>query len=195
MPEHAGDEFVGMQGEVLALAVTVVEVGEGDAAVAEVQAAVRAKGPALDVSGQVQGHAAAVGVWGLDLDVPVRVPLRIDEGLPVLLIVRRWYGQVMLTQCVLERTEKPTPESLAQRLDGQQEFGAGVVPGVGCVEATGGDQAVQMRMLAEVATPGVQGHEQAGHGAQVTLIAAQCEQAGAGGVEQHLGHGHAVELP
>ena len=90
MPEHAGDELGRGQGEVLALALAVVEVGEGDAVVAEVQAAVRAEWPALDVSGQVQGHAAAVGVRGFDLEVPVGVPLGIDEGLPVLLIVLGW---------------------------------------------------------------------------------------------------------
>ena len=54
---------------------------------------------------------------------------------------------------------------------------------------------MQVRVLAEVAAPGVQGHEQARHGAQMVLIRTQCQQARAGGVEQHLRHGCAVELP
>ena len=195
VPEHAGDEFSGVQGEVLALAQAVVEIGEGDAGVVEVQAAVRAERAALDVSRQVQGDAAAVGVWGFDLEVPVGAPLDIDEGLPMRLIVRAWQGEAMLTQGVLQGGEKAAPEGLAQGLDRQQEFGSGVVPGVGGVEAAGGDQAVQVRVLAEVAAPGVQGHEQARHGAQMVLIRTQCQQARAGGVEQHLRHGCAVELP
>ena len=136
-----------------------------------------------------------MGVRGFDLQVPVGAPLDIDEGLPVLLIALGGQGQMVLTQGVLQGGQKPAPEGLAQRLDGQQEVGAGVVPGVGRVQAAGGDQAVQVRMLAEVAAPGVQGHEQAWHSAQMARIGTQREQARARGVEQHLGHGCAVELP
>ena len=40
MPEDAGDEFGGGQGEVFAFGVVVVQVGEGDGAGVEVQALV-----------------------------------------------------------------------------------------------------------------------------------------------------------
>ena len=52
-----------------------------------------------------------------------------------------------------------------------------------------------MGVVAQVAAPGVQGHEQAGHGAEVALIGAQVEQAGARAVEQQLRDDRAVELP
>lgn len=195
MPEHAGDELGGGQGEVFTFALAVVEVGEGDPVVGEVQAAVRAQGAALDVSGQVQGHTSAVVVRGFDLEVPVGVPLRIDHGLPVDLIVLAGQAQVVCAQGVLQGGQQAPTEGLAQRFDRQQEFAPSVLPGIGGVQAAGGDQAMQVRMLAEVAAPGVQGHEQAGHGAQVACIGTQGQQAAAGGVEQHLGHGCAVELP
>jgi hypothetical protein len=122
-------------------------------------------------------------------------PLLIDQGLPVAWACLVGQGQAMFAQGVLQRAEKPAPEGLAQRLDGQEEFGPAIAPAVAGVEAAGGDQTVQVRVLAEVAAPGMQGHEQAGHGTQVTLIGTQRQQARAGGVEQHLRQRRAVELP
>ena len=84
VPEDAGNEVAGRQGEVLAFGVAVVEVGEGDGVLSEVQAAVAAQGAALDVAGQVEGDAAAVGVGLVDLQVPVGAPELADEGAQLL---------------------------------------------------------------------------------------------------------------
>ena len=83
VPEHAGDEFGGGECEVFALGIGVVEVGEGDGVAREVQAAVRAEGAALDVACEVDCHAPAVGIGLVDLDIPVSVPLQVDDRLPV----------------------------------------------------------------------------------------------------------------
>ena len=89
VPEHAGDEFRGGQGQVHALGLGVVEVGEGHGVVTEVEPAVRAEGAALDVACEVHGHAPAVGIGWVDLDIPVSVPLGVDHGLPVRAVLER----------------------------------------------------------------------------------------------------------
>ena len=63
------------------------------------------------------------------------------------------------------------------------------------IEAAGADQAVHVWVVAQVAAPGVQGHEQTRHGAEVARVGAQVEQAAAGAVEQQLCQDCAVELP
>ena len=84
---------------------------------------------------------------------------------------------------------------MAQGFQGQQEPALAGAPLAGAVESAGGDQAVQVRVVAQVAAPGVQSHEQAGLGAEVAGVGTQLEQARADAVEQHLRHGRAVELP
>lgn len=89
VPEHAGDELGSGKCQVFALGLGVVEVGEGHGVVSQVQTAVRAEGAALDIAGQVDGHAPAVGVRLVDLDIPVSVPLGVDHGLPVRAVLER----------------------------------------------------------------------------------------------------------
>jgi hypothetical protein len=66
--------------------------------------------------------------------------------------------------------------------------------GVG-IEAAGGDQAVQVRVVGEVAAPGVQRHEQAGHDAQAAGVGHDLHEAVTCGGEQQLGHEGAVVGP
>ena len=63
------------------------------------------------------------------------------------------------------------------------------------VKAAGGDEAEQVGVMAQVAAPGVQGHEQAWESAEVARVGTQVEQARACGIEQQPGHEGAVELP
>ena len=195
VPEDAGDELAGGQGEVLAFGVVVVEVGEGDCAGVQVKAAIAAEGAALGVACEVQGDAAAVGVWGIDLEVPVGAPLVSDVGLPVGAVVLGRQEQELVLQGMGDGAEEPAAKELAQGFEGQEEGAAGGTPLTAGVEPAGGDQAVQVRVMTEVAAPGVQGHEQAGQGAEVAGVGAQVEQAGARGIEQQPRHERAVELP
>ena len=102
MPEDAGDELAGVQGEVFAFGIAVVEIGEGHGVLREVQAAVAAQGAALDVSGQVQRDAAAVGIGLVDLDVPVGVPLLVDQGAQLLGILVCWQAKALVGQGELQ---------------------------------------------------------------------------------------------
>ena len=65
----------------------------------EVKAAIAAEWAALGVASEVEGDAAAVGVWGVDLDVPVGAPLVFDVGLPM--------GEVVLGRQMQELVLEP----------------------------------------------------------------------------------------
>ena len=103
--------------------------------------------------------------------------------------------QELVLQGVLQCAQQAPTKELAQGLQRQQEACARSAPLTGGIEPAGRDQAVQVRVVAQVAAPGVQGHEQAGQGAEVAGVCAQLEQAGASGIEQHPCHERAVELP
>ena len=118
-----------------------------------------------------------------------------DLCLPVMVILVGRQAQELVRKRMLQGSKQPAAKELAQRLEWQEEGAAGVTPLTSAVQAASRDQAVQVRMVAEVAAPGVQGHEQAGQGAEVARVGAQVEQAGASGVEEQAGHEAAVELP
>ena len=88
MPEHAGDELIGAQGEGLAGVVTVVEVGHAHGVglqvrvQVQIEERVRGKGSALGVASQIEHDTAAVGVGRADLDVPVLAPELAHRGVP-----------------------------------------------------------------------------------------------------------------
>ena len=79
----------------------------------------------------------------------------------------------------------PPPGDGAWTREGLQGYGLHVGP-IWCdangplalrIEPAGTDQAVYVRVLAERAAPGVQGHQDAGPRTQVTRVLAQIEQA------------------
>ena len=96
MPEDAGYEFAGLEREVLALGVAVIEVGECHLVLGEMQAAIRAEGAALDVAGQVERDTAPVCVGFVDLDIPVGAPLLVEQMLPVRAILLWWQGETVV---------------------------------------------------------------------------------------------------
>jgi hypothetical protein len=85
----------------------VVEVGEGDGGGVEVKAAIAAEWAALGVASEVEGDAAAVWVWGIDLDVPVGAPLVFDVGQPVGAVVPRRQVQELVLEGVGDGAEEP----------------------------------------------------------------------------------------
>jgi hypothetical protein len=62
-------------------------------------------------------------------------------------------------------------EAFGEGFDGQEEGGFGVCP-VSVIEreATGGDDAVEVRMMGEVLSPGVKDGDEAGKGAELGRI-------------------------
>ena len=195
VPEQAGDEFVDGEVAGFELAVAVVAVVETDDVVGEVEAVIVGQRAALDVAGEVEGHAVAVGIGLGDLDVPVAAPLVGDDGQPVVGGQQVGQLQASCAQRVLECAEKLAAKQCLQGFEGEEEILASGLPLVVRGKAPGGHQAVHVGVVAQGAAPGVQGHEQAGHGTEEFGVGAEFEQAVAGAVEQQLGHGNAVELP
>lgn len=95
----------------------------------------------------------------------------------------------------MQGAEQPGAKQPAQGFEGKQEIGLAGAPLAADVEPAGADQAVQVGVVAQIAAPGVQGHEQTRHGPEQARVGTQVEQTAAGAVEEHLRHGRAVELP
>ncbi|CAN5391381.1 hypothetical protein BH09PAT4_BH09PAT4_08960 [soil metagenome] len=81
---------------------------------------------------------------------------------------------------------EPTAEAAAECLDGQEEAARGIDPS-GAIEseAAGGNDVVDMGMMLEVLSPGMEHAEESDIGSEVFRIASQFEhRRGAGTVEQ-----------
>ena len=195
MPKHTPDERVGLQGRVFVLAIAVVGVIKVYALRAHVQRAFVAHWPTLDVACQIQGHASPVCIRLADLDVPVPGVLPADALAPVLRIVLGRQLQAVLGQGVAQACQELATKQGAQGFDRHQVIAQAATPLVRIVQATGADQAVHMRVQAQGAPPGVQGHQQARCGAQVARVAAQLQEAGARAVERQRIGPCPVEFP
>jgi len=193
--EHTRDELVHVQGEHLVLPIAVVDVRQAHGGACEIEGVARSQRAALDVAGEVQRDTAPVRVGLADLHVPVAAPLLVQHALPVHGIVRGWQLQLLRLQGLLQLREQLAAEQALQREHRYQEARTCGVPLLLCIEPAGADEAVHMRMATQRATPGVQGHEQAGGGPQVPRIGTQLQQALACAIEQQLVEPGAVELP
>jgi hypothetical protein len=132
---------LGLQGsELVSFGLTVL-ITKGDLAVFEFEDAVVAEGDTEDVGGEIfeSSLAAADG-------------LTIDD--PILLPDLRWH--LWVEGSFLEGVAELGAEYLAQSLDGHQELGVfGWEPLAIGGEAAGGDEIVDMGMVAEIAGPGL----------------------------------------
>ena len=195
VPEHAGDELLGIEAQGFAAVVTVVDVAEADRAEVEIERSIVRQRTARDVAGQVQRHAAAMGVGFTDLDVPVQPVVACDGATPMKLILLGRQVQQPGIQSAPQVGEELAAEQVLERLDGDEEVGARGAPLALAVDAAGAGQAVHVRVVVERSAPGVQRHQQARHGAEVARHGTQFEHALAGAVEEKLVHPRAVELP
>src|SRR5260370_4071647 len=95
-----------------------------------------------------------------------------------------------LEPVVLEEFTKPHPElaaeAAAECLDGQEKAARGIDPsGAVGSEAAGGNDVVDMRMVLEVLSPGMEHAEESDVGSKVLRIASQFEhRRGADAIEQ-----------
>jgi len=195
VPEHAGDELVSIEAQRLALMITVVGVAEADRAMVEIECSIMRQRAALDVACQVQRDTAAMDIGLADLDVPVQPVVACDGAAPMKLILLERQAQQPGIEGALELGEELAAEQVLERLDGDEEVGARGAPLALAVDAAGAGQAVHVRVVVEGSAPGVQCHQQARHGAEVTRHGRQLEHALAHAVEQQLVHPCAVELP
>jgi len=194
VPQDAGDEFFGAQGDGFLGVVAVVEVGHGHRAVVQVQEGVGGHRAALGVTGEIEHDTAAVVVGRADLDVPVLEPKRVQGGAPGVggSWCRQHPGRAVQ---VRQRGQQLALKQPLQGLDGQEPVGATGAPGAVGVDAAGGDEAVDVGVVGQGAAPGVQRHEQAGEGPQDAGRGHQLQQGLAHAAHEHGQEAVTVELP
>jgi len=195
MPEHTGDELVSIEVQRLAVMITVVGVAEADRAAVEIKRSIVRQRAALDVACQIQRDTTAMGIGLADLDVPVQPVVTCDGAAPMELILLERQVQQPGIEGVPKLGEELAAEQLLKRLERDEEVGARGAPLALAVDAAGAGQAMHVRVVVEGSAPGVQCHQQAWHGTEVTLHGTQFEHALAGAVEEQLVHPCAVELP
>jgi len=195
VPEHAGDELLSIEAQGLAVVITVVGVAEADRAAVEIERTIMRQRAALDVACQVQRDTAAKGVGLADLDVPVQPVMACDGAAPMELILLGRQAQQPGIEGLPKLGEELAAEQELKRLERDEEVGARGAPLAVGIDAAGAGEAVHVRMVVEGSAPGVQCHQQAWHGTEVTRHGTQFEDALAGAVEEPLVHPCAVELP
>lgn len=195
VPEHASDELVGVQPQGLALLVAVVQVGQRNLGLVQPECAFGGQWAALHISREVDCDGTSVGIRRVDLDVEVLAVERLQDGEPVLRLGRCGQLQAMLAQGQSQRGQQLAAKQMLEGAQRQQEAGPATAPLVVGVDATGGDQAVHVRVMAQGAAPGVQSHQQAWRGAEQAWVGTELKQAQSGAVEEQLVEPGAVELP
>ena len=141
MLEEAADELLGRQGGSLLLLGFPILIAKSDLAVFEFEDAVVAQGHAEDIGGEIfESRLAAAD--------------RFTINDPILLPDLRWH--LWVEGSFLEGVAELGAEDLAQSLDGHQEAGVfGWEPLAIGGEAAGGDQIVDVGVVAEIAGPGL----------------------------------------
>ena len=195
VPEDAVDELLNGQCHPLGAMVAVVGVLEADGGVVEEQGPFLGQRPTLDVASQVQRHAVAVLVDVADLDIEVFAVQRADDAAPVGGVHLRRQAQAVVREQLAEQAEELAAKQPLQRHGRDRDVGAAGLPLPLCVQAAGRDEAVQVRVVGQIASPGVQRHQKARHHAQAAGVSQEFKQAGASAVEEQLRHMRAVEGP
>jgi len=135
-----------------AVTVGVVAPAESDDAVVQGEEAVVAEGDAVGVAAEVGEHLRGAAEGGLGVDDPGRAAQSAQEIADVEI-----GGQSLTRDGVLERREDLAAKDLRERAHGKQEALAGRDP-AGAVGGQGaaGHHAVQVDVLAEILSPGVE---------------------------------------
>ena len=195
VPKNPGDEFRFGQLKQLAVAVAMIDVLQAHVVRVGIEGVPGAECPTFDIASQVQGHTTPVLIRLSELNVPVFAVLGLDGREPVLRVLLWRQPQGLVHQGLLEVMQHLAAEQAGDHLDGQQvPVTAGAPLALG-INATAGDQAMHMRVLAKRAAPRVQRHDDARGGTKESLISAQLQQALAGAVEQQFAQCGAVVGP
>ena len=92
-----------------------------------------------------------------------------------------------LTERLLEKSDVLAAEDTAENLDGEKEGILGMNPArVAWIEAAGGNDAVEVRMQAQVLSPGVQNAEEADPGSEMPGIGCDFKHGLGAGAEKQI---------
>ena len=160
--QEAADEFDGIEGHDLdAVIVFGVAPAKAHLAVNEIQKPAVGDGDAVSIAGQVLQHMLGSAEGWLGIDDPFHRTQLPQQGVELTRVGEIGYGaeatEFSFLISLLEQGQHLAPEQAAEHAHGQEEAGsagdpAGVIEG----ESTGGNQAMQVRMVAQILTPGVE---------------------------------------
>ena len=171
----------------------VVFVAQVDAVSVVTESLVRDR-TALDISGEIYGHASAVFVLLHDLDMPL-LPAALVQQIHALLgrktVGKRDFAAV---DCIQEEGSELAAELGAQNARWQKEARRRRFP-LGAGHAPSGDQHMNVRMYPERLPPTVERCNHPGKGSKILRVGQQFPERVPRGTEEKSGKCVAIELP
>ena len=198
MQEKPADEFVGIELHDLDLvAVRVVAPAEADVLAVEIDETVVGDRRLVRVAPEVAQHLAGVRERCFGVDDPIPGPQRGCQMREGVIVVTVGIGaELAIATRRGEKVEILPTEDLRQRPGWEQEAfpGRGEPAILVRAQAAIGDDAVDMDVLSEILSPGVQHHGDAEFTAEPAGIVAEFEQGAGRGLEEQLVDGGGVRL-
>lgn len=178
LAESAQELDRGESHDALLVTVRVVFPSEAYAATVEAEQALIADGDAVCIAGKIAQHASGLTKGRLGINHPVVLEQHAKECCRII--------EVALTERLLEKREILAAEDTAENLDRKEEGILGMNPArVTWIETACGNDAVEVRMQAQVLSPGVQNTEEADLGSEVPGVGCDFKHGlGAGAEEQ-----------
>jgi len=190
--QEAAQELIDRQGhEPLLATMSGVPPAKGDVALGESNQPVVGDGDAVGVSTEIAQRVLRSAEGPLGVNDPVMPEQESKPGGEGSRFSQRGEVAVEL-ECALaegglKSGDELTAEDTAEHRDGKEEGVAGGDPsGVAGSEATGGNDAVDMRMNLQTLVPGVKHAEESDVRSQVPGIAGDLQQGGGAGVKEQI---------
>jgi hypothetical protein len=177
LAEAAQELACGERHDALLVAMCVVFPSEAHAVTIEAKQSLVADGDAMGIAAEIAQYADGITEGRLGIDHPIVLEQRAHEC--------RRTVDASLTECLLEESKVLAAEDTAQNLHGQKESILGMnLARVAWVEAAGRNDAVEVRMQAQVLSPGVQDAEETDPGSEMPGIGCDFKHGLGGGAEQ-----------
>src|SRR5215470_10246004 len=176
MQQEPSQEFVSRESHLpLLVAMGIVFPAERDLAVLEGDQAMIGDGDTMGVTGQVVEHIFGPAEGRFGVDDPVVTKQGAEQRTKLLSILEDFLvsieSEFVLLEGSAEAGHKLAPKDAAEDLDGQEEGITRLNPaGVIGRQASGGNHRVDMGMVLQVLSPGVEDAEEADVGSKVTRI-------------------------
>jgi hypothetical protein len=179
LAEAAQELACGERHDALLVAMCIVSPSEANVVTIEAEQALIADGDAMGIAAEIAQHANGISEGRLGIDHPVALIERAHEYWRIF--------DAKLTELLLEQSQILPAKDTAENLDGQKEGIPWMNPArIDLVETAGGDDAVEVRMQAQVLSPGVQDAEEADPGSEMPGIGCDFKHSLSGDAEKQI---------
>src|SRR5664279_5306544 len=190
--QEATDELDRIEGHDLdAVVVFGVAPAKAHLAVNEIQKPAVGDGDAVSIAGQVLQHMLGSAEGWLGIDDPFHGTQLPQQGVELTRVGEIGYGaeatEFSFLIRLLEQGQHLAPEQAAEHAHRQEESGSAVDP-AGMIEGepTGGNQAMQVRMVAQILAPGVEHGQHPDACTEMAGISGDGEQGFGSGARQQV---------